>query len=479
MFAAAVVYPVGLGVEHYPTTDRPPAVDAPADGRLVFAHYFPPYPISIDNKDPAADYYTTQYLSPAGEEGAYAAYGGHLRDRPLPRKPRPESDWRQLDLAQEIEQASSAGIDGFSVDILTAHDDLNWIAPIPSMLLAVAEKTDPAFKIMLMPDMSADPSAFSTPGQLASEMAFLAASPAAFRLDDGRLVVSPFYAENRPASWWQEFIGAMKSRYHIDVALVPVFLDLNANITAFAPISYGMSIWGGKSPASSPPTGFPLDLIGSVHALGKMWMQPVSAQDYRPSSQVYDEAENTTTLRNMWQIAINGNADWVQIVTWNDYSESTAIAPSVRHGSALLDICSYYISYFKDGAPPPVTTERLFLSHRTQLIDASPSAQTMLADLRDGSTPGRDAVEVLSFLAQPATVTVNVGPATTVCDVPAGVSTCVAPVGRPDANGLSVSATMSRGNHAVMSVSSPYKIVADPPIQDLSYTVSESSANGS
>ncbi len=74
-----------------------------------------------------------------------------------------------------------------------------------------------------MPDMNSLDS--MTPQQLASEMALLAASPAAFRIGDGRLVVAPFLAEARPVSWWQEFIAAMKLQYGFDVALVPVFLD--------------------------------------------------------------------------------------------------------------------------------------------------------------------------------------------------------------------------------------------------------------
>jgi hypothetical protein len=471
--AAAVVGPMRLGADQYSSTDQRFATGPFAQPRLVFAHYFPPYPISIDNLDPSADLYATGYLKPDGENGIHAAYGGLLRDRPLPRNPRAEDNWRQLDLADEIKQASSVGIDGFSVDILTTHDSTNWIAPIPSLLLHVAEKMNPPFKIMLMPDMDGELGTL-TPQQVASELSLLAASPAAFRLTDRRLVVAPFHAENRPVPWWREFIAAMKLQYGIDVALVPVFLDTSSdNIGKFGPITFGMSAWGGRNPAFNPVGGFPLDTIRMLHKLSQIWMQPVSVQDYRPRDQVYDEAENTTNLRNTWQIAIDGKARWVQIVTWNDYSENTGIAPSVRHGTALLDILSYYIAYFKNGVPPPISEDRVFLSHRTQLIGATPSRQTDLASLREGSTPGSDAVEALSFLTSPATVTVSVGPSQTVCNVPAGVSTCVAPIGQPGPEGLTVSVDVSRDERSVVTLVSPYTIVANPPVQDLSYAVSE------
>ncbi len=65
--------------------------DLPAQSTLrssahkVFAHYFTPYPISLDNQDGASDYYARNYLTAGGESGKHAAYGGLLRDRPQPR----------------------------------------------------------------------------------------------------------------------------------------------------------------------------------------------------------------------------------------------------------------------------------------------------------------------------------------------------------------------------------------------------------
>src|SRR5258708_13526070 len=39
--------------------------------KKVFAHYFPPFPISMDNLSPSFDYYTTHYLNPSAENAAY------------------------------------------------------------------------------------------------------------------------------------------------------------------------------------------------------------------------------------------------------------------------------------------------------------------------------------------------------------------------------------------------------------------------
>ena len=75
---------------HAPGHGPPPVntpTDVPSTAKLVFAHYFPPFPISIDNVDPSNDYYARNYLTIDGENGKYAQYGGFLRDRPVPRQP--------------------------------------------------------------------------------------------------------------------------------------------------------------------------------------------------------------------------------------------------------------------------------------------------------------------------------------------------------------------------------------------------------
>lgn len=54
----------------------------------MFAHYFTPYPLSLDNASADGDYYTRNYLNPGGESGKHEKYGGLLRDRPLPTPPK-------------------------------------------------------------------------------------------------------------------------------------------------------------------------------------------------------------------------------------------------------------------------------------------------------------------------------------------------------------------------------------------------------
>src|SRR5690606_1316722 len=134
-----------------PTTK--PTTAPTTTGRKVFAHYFPPYPISIDNKDASADYYARNYLTVDGESGKHAAYGGLLRDRPVPRAAQSSSDWKVRDLETEVRPAEAAGIDGFTLNLMSTSG-LNWTASVNLMEAAervggftVVPNVDPAASI--------------------------------------------------------------------------------------------------------------------------------------------------------------------------------------------------------------------------------------------------------------------------------------------------------------------------------------------
>ena len=148
-----------------------------------------------------------------------------------------------------------------------------------------------------------------------------------------------------------------------------------------------------------------------------------------------------------------------------DYSEGRNIAPSVKHGWAYLDITSYYLAQWKTGTAPAIERDGLYVSNRDQLVVAKPvtvSSQPMT--LRAGSTPARDTVEVLAFLTAPATITVHVGSASYSWAAPAGVAAHTFPLGVGQ-----ISASAQRDGAVVAAVTSPYSVLANPPVQDMQY----------
>ncbi|MEU5146609.1 MULTISPECIES: glycoside hydrolase family 71 protein [Streptomyces] len=436
---------------------QPAALRSGEAGRkLVFAHYFTPYPLSLDNAAADNDYYTRNYLNPDGESGKHGRYGGLLRDRPLPVTPK-SGDWEYANLQQEVRTARAAGIDGFTLDLLSLSGK-NWDRS--NLLMAAARSVDPSFKIMLMPDMTSLKT--DDPRVLAGAIATLADASAAHRLPDGRLVVSPFKAEAKNVAWWTEVISILKTDHGIRTAFVPLFLDFGAHSGDFAPISHGFSEWGSRSYVGQESSTRD---VQRAHGMGKIWMQPVSVQDARPNQGIYDEAGNTATLRATWTRAIEDGADWVQLTTWNDYSEGSQFAPSLHNGHAYLDLTSYYLTRFKTGGWPKIVRDTLYLSARTQFADADPTGdQSLVMSLRKGSAPARDTVEVLSFLTEAASVRTTVGTAQGGHDAPAGIHAKLLPL-KPGTS----AAHVVRDGKASAKVDLPFRVDHTVEVQDLQY----------
>lgn len=439
--------------------------DLPAGPTLpkVFAHYVPNFPISIDNMDGNDDYYQRQYLSPEGEGGIHASYGGLLRDRPLPRKHIDQPDWQSADFTTEIGQARSVGIDGFAVDVIEPRAQSDVVAN----LLAVAARNT-GFDILITADMSGPLFQLSAEEFVEDISSYLAA-PAAYRLADGRPVLSAFAAERRSPEWWAGVLEALAAKMHTKIAFVPVFVDVSDNIAKFDSISDGFSAWGGRSPRgmtlSDQARGSPGDLINQAHLRGKIWMQSVPFQDNRPRNGIFEESLNGMTNRISWQLAISKKAEWVQLITWNDYAESTAMAPSVAHGWRLLDLNAYDIATFKWGEPPIITRDAIFVSYRIQPVAARPEyPETFLMQPVPGTTEPRDAIEVVSFATAPSRIDIVADDQLTSCSVAAGRGVCVAPLRL----GF-FTANMTRDGVVVASAQADVPVVDHPFVQNLQY----------
>lgn len=410
--------------------DRPAIDELRKSPKKVFAHYFTPFPLSIDNKDASNDYYQRGYLSPGGEKNKHLAYGGYLRQRPLPRPVRSETNWKELDLESEIRLAIELGIDGFTWDILSSTSSS---ATTGMLLMDTAARLDPGFKIVLMPDMTAE---FKTkPEKLAPFIKKLSTHPAAYRRPDGRLLVAPYNTHMQSAAWWKEWLEAMKAD-GVDIALLTLVQGFYGEYekfgTEYGPISMGLSDWGWRSPKGNATW---LDMATKAHRYAKIWMMPIAPQDFRPKSFMIWEAGGSENFRVSWDAAIRGGADWVQIITWNDYSEAAEIVPSTGTQYSFYDLTAYYNAWFKTGAPPKIVRDVLYYFHRNQSITAEPDLekQTNVFTARGSSDPLTDDIELLAFLKAPGVLEIEVGGKTNRKDVPAGITSFKVPVvpGRP------------------------------------------------
>jgi Glycosyl hydrolase family 71 len=287
-----------------------------ASNKKVFAHYFYPFPMSIDNKPSATDYYNTEYLAPDGESGKHLANGGYIRQRPLSVPVSASTTWQLDNMEREVKMALAAGITGFTIDVLNA--DENAAGSHLQNLLTAAAAVDSRFKIVVMPDMSALGASSAGAAEetvVENIIKSVASSPAAYHLADGRLVVTAFDASLVPITFWTDVASAL-STGGVNIAFVPTFLGWSGNVSTYAPMPYvyGFSDWGTATPqAATGSESWP----ATAHDAGKIFMMPVLSQQYRPKDFLFWEAQNSTTFRDTWGSAIGGGADWVQIVTWS------------------------------------------------------------------------------------------------------------------------------------------------------------------
>src|SRR5258708_6430471 len=215
--------------------------------KKVFAHYFYPFPLSINNKSASDDYYNANYLNIKGESGKWAASGSYLRQRPLPVGINSDRNWPLNNMQREVRLAIARGITGFTFDVLSAKEAASSDDTHLQMLLSAAHTVDPRFKILVMPDISALKSDSAT---VVNSIAVAASSPAAYRLPHGPLVVSAFNAGANSADWWASVIAQLKAR-GIAIAFVPTFLGWKGQAPAFAPIRHDFAGWGTAAPTAS------------------------------------------------------------------------------------------------------------------------------------------------------------------------------------------------------------------------------------
>jgi hypothetical protein len=386
--------------------------------KRVFAHYFYPFPISIDNRAPAQDYYNVQYLNKNGESNKWLRQGGYFRQRPLGINPSSNPNWKQLNMQHEVTTAIARGITGFAVDVMSLDEATNPNSQLHLMLKA-AQAVDSRFKIMVMPDITAFR---SNANAVIEVIAAVANSPAAFKFADGRLVVSAFDAGLNSPAWWESVISQLKSR-GINIAFIPTFLGWSLYADQFAPFSYGFADWGTATVRGSQ--AFLGDSAFIRSRYNRLFMHPVDSQQYRPKDFIYWEAGNSAAFREGWTDAIDGAADWVQLVTWNDFSESGEIEPYTDAtlnrsiGTGYYDLNGYYATWFLTGREPTITHDVLYYFYRREPPGAAGAAQSQGVRLYEGTA--ENDIELLAFLTAPGVLKITIGGKTYTQNAAAGM----------------------------------------------------------
>ena len=122
------------------------------------------------------------------------------------------------------------------------------------------------------------------------------------------------------------------------------------------------------------------------------------------------ESLGAARLIDTWRDAIKYQSEAVYIPSWNDFSEDHHITQSNYRGDSFMRITKYFADWFRNGAAPEITEERLFLFHHRQLVDAKITEGKWCAlEPSWQSTPVSDYVHVVTMLKKMGNLELELG----------------------------------------------------------------------
>lgn len=422
--------------------------------RKVFAHFFGAiFPMAFKNELPQFDLYNRTWLQPTGR---WKAQGGFLRSRPLGVQPGDIKSFQLANMEREVRMAMARGITGFTYEFHQLNcgnlsGSVSGCTAHLRELLTAAANVDQRFKIVLMiGGMSIE--------DAKSAIRAIYDAPGMYQID-GKLVVAPFRANTLAPADWGKMIADLRDE-GFPIFFMPTFLKLSEErVSNYRPISNGVGTFSTANERQGSEVAREAAL---AHAKGLPYMAGISPQNYKPKDFIYFEPRASQSFREAWQAAIENKAQYIQLTTWNDFSETTQIAPytdatlSPSIGTGFYNVNAYYASWYLSGSRPKIERDVLSYFYRRQSVNASaPNAAqpTIPASIE---FRGLDVIEVLSFLTEPGTLSITAGGRTSVQDAPAGVTSFQIPLapGTP-------SFTLKRNGNTVVSLVGNPEIVGD------------------
>lgn len=242
-----------------------------------------------------------------------------------------------------IDSAGAAGIDGFMVSYFgLPHRDVDAYFQ--------AASTVPGWRSALMLETKVanagrtwrekpDPAVLEQ--WITSAMDRFRNHPSLLRLADGRAVFFAYRADLVSAEAWRGIIDRVGARGD-RIAIVGSDMRAESLSSLSGLFTYNSLVYDDLPAAYRVRS----DLTRTDHLLHpkrerKIWVATVTpgmnytgpALDAR-----YYDRENGDRYRRQWEAALASGADWVLVVTWNDYAEETTIEASREWGDQYLRI---------------------------------------------------------------------------------------------------------------------------------------------
>ena len=423
---------------------------------------------------------------------------------------------------REIREARALGIDGFALNAGGWLHDTRYICYAAQMFEAAArlrEKEGSGFTLMFSADMCCGNSA----ADVEDMMRRFAGDPRyanVYFKRDGKFVLTTFSGDAHGTGFWKKVRADLATGAHPSRSLQPEALASVSGAPGSKPLQIFFVpsfFWGGELPrkemieqhlpewkpivdglfywgiAGVPGEGGALDQLltsadyaDAAHGAGKLYMAPVALQFWGANADRYYEYSGLEGMQRMWGSAIASGADWVEIITWNDFIEGTYIVPiddigryrdanvlrlpAVPRGTlgyfhshaAAAEMMKYFIGWYKSGKTPAIDDDSVYWAYRTQ----SAQSRALEPSVQRRYGPVEDDIYIAYFLTAPATLRVRTGTLTQVVALPAGAGD----VRVPFEVGYTPSFEMLRDGKSVISGQGLDQIEARPRRNDFYYS---------
>jgi glucan endo-1,3-alpha-glucosidase len=337
-------------------------------------------------------------------------------------------------LSNEIELAKRYDIDGFVLNV-GAWDREPFYQHVVSRFFEAARRMG-GFKLFI----SVDNCCGLTPEEAVDMVRRFGADPAYFQLN-GKPVLSTFVSNPQ----WGSRVGALLKVSGLPITYVPhVFPDKSPETPAADAIGrlfaqkpqpdgyfyFGAAGTGDQIAASSRAYA----KIASVSK--RIYMAPVTPYylGFGKNNRSFDN-QGFSAMESEWRAAIEGGATWVEIVTWNDFNESTYVrpfggvhfrpatgqTPALLPHDGFLDASLPYIRWFHTGHLPSVAIDQIHVFFRPNpASNCDPAVGNAAQPCVGGWKALADRLYLVIEARQPTRVTVLNGAVSAVFDVPAG-----------------------------------------------------------
>jgi glucan endo-1,3-alpha-glucosidase len=338
---------------------------------------------------------------------------------------------------REIQEAQAAGIDGFALNVGAWSGPDTYYKNRVKLMYDAAESLQTGFKLFFSVEIT------NTTDIV--DMVKTYANRTNTFLQGNRVVVSTFGQNNLD---WSNSVFAPLKTNGISICFVPHFWpnpvqelpgfsDAVNILQKYRGLVDGLFLFGAA--------GLPAQLAQcnsnytrAVHQAGKIFMASVTPHYWGAAQYTigrrYFEFDGGEGIALQWNSIMQNQPDWVEITTWNDFNESTYIAPienpaqyesqlqtPVRYShKGYFELFRYYIAWFKTGNAPAVNRAALFFSYRTHPKNAVASNPNDLPTTWFIGDVG-DTIYTTLFLPASAELDINSGGITTTNAVTAGI----------------------------------------------------------